>query len=200
VVAAINTLLSLQQRASTTTAAAAAGGTTDAQSAPQVVTEEMLKALLARISELAHPMMLAALQAMLSGSSVSSDSTVGSSTAAVTGALAQGLVASDWRSLPAESVAAAVNTLLSLQQQSAATSSTAAGPVALPEAQTEEIQKALLARCGELTATVLLASLQAVLSSSSSSSGSTSTTAAAAVVGALVNKLVASDWRSLSLG
>eukprot|EP00953_Heterococcus_sp_UTEX-ZZ885_P016975 9535-Heterococcus_DN1.PRE.2 len=195
VVAAVNTLLSLHQRASTTTAGA---GATDPQPVPQVLTEDMQKALLTRVDELAPPVLLEALQTMLSSSSGSSSSG-GSATvaaAATIGALVNKLVASDWRTLPVASAKAAIMTLLTLLQQWSTPSDSTRAAYGI---DSEEVQRALLARVGELPAQVVLESLQALLNSnggsSSSSSVDTSTPAAAAVISALADKMVAYDWR-----
>jgi hypothetical protein len=198
VVAAVNTLLSLHQRASTT--AAAAAGTTITQSAPQKIPEDMQKALLTRIDELAPPVLLEALQTMLSSNSSGVGSATGAA-AAVIGTLVNKLVASDWRTLPVASAKAAINTLLTLLQQWSTPSDTTKAAYG---ANREEVQRALLARVGELPAQAVLESLQALLnsnggssssSSSSSSSVDTSTAAAAAVISALAEKMVAYDWR-----
>jgi hypothetical protein len=171
VVAAINTLLSLHQRASTTTAGA---GATDPQPVPQVLTEDMQKALLTRIDELAPPVLLEALQTMLSSSSSGSSSSGGSATvaaAAVIGALVNKLVASDWRTLPVASAKAAIMTLLTLLQQWSTPSDSTRAAYRI---DSEEVQRALLARVGELPAQVVLESLQALLNSNGGSSSSSS--------------------------
>jgi hypothetical protein len=113
--------------------------------------------------------------------------------AAVISALAEKMVAYDWRLYPAASAVAAINTVLSVLQRCSTTPSTTTDPAG--SAKAEQLQSALLARIGRLTAPVLPASLQAVLSNNSGSSVSTST---AAVIGALAQGLVAADWCTLS--
>jgi hypothetical protein len=96
-VGATNTLLSVHKRWSTSAATSGTAGNAEA--------EQLQKPLLARAGGLPTPVLIASLQAMLNNSSGSSS--VRSCKAAVIGVLAQGLVAADWSTLSAQSVAAA---------------------------------------------------------------------------------------------
>eukprot|EP00953_Heterococcus_sp_UTEX-ZZ885_P007065 4302-Heterococcus_DN1.PRE.2 len=136
----------------------------DSAAAAPVRCEEELALLLARAGELTAAALLASLETVLSSSIGSS---VSSLKAAVIGALAQGLVAADWQSMPAQSVAAAVKALLQLHQQmpsqlfaaTAATSTAIAAAAAVTGVQPQE-EAAVVSKIG--TTDLLRSALAAV--------------------------------------